>query len=102
MKRGFFFWFLIIFFSFNILALLIGQVGLFDYDLGVALSQHDPVDWIGETGVAIALGFNIGDIIQEVLCILEITGLLRKKLYGWVAAICELTITIYWPLTWAG
>jgi len=102
MKRGFVFWFLIVFFCINILMLLMAQVGLFNYDLGVALSQHDPVKWIGETGVAIALGFNIGDIVQEVLCIIAIAGFFRKKLYGWVAAICELAISIYWPLTFTG
>jgi len=102
MKRGFMFWFLIVFFGINILMLLTAQVGIFNYDLGVALTQHEPKEWIGETGVAIALGFNIGDIVQEVFCILAIIGLFRRKLYGWVASICELAINIYWPLTFAG
>lgn len=102
MKRGIVFWVLIVFFGINIIMLLTAQMGIFDYDLGVSLGQHDPEEWIGETGVAIALGFNIGDIVQEVFCILAIIELFRRKLYGWISAICELAISIYWPLTFSG
>jgi hypothetical protein len=102
MKRGFVFWFLIVFFGINIIMLLMAQVGIFNYDLAVSLGQHDKEEWIGETGVAIALGFNLGDILQEVFCLLAIIGLFRRKLYGWVASICELAISIYWPITFIG
>ncbi len=101
MKRGFVFWFLILFFGINIIILLMAQVGIVNYDLAVSLGQHDNKEWIGETGVAIALGFNVGDLLQEVFCVLAIIGLFRRKLFGWVTAICELAISIYWPVTFS-
>ena len=82
--------------------LLTAQVGIFNYDFAVSLGQHEPKEWLGETGVAINLGFNIGDIVQEVFCVLAIIGLFRRKLYGWVTSICELAISIYWPLVLSG
>ena len=102
MRRGIIFWFLILLFSVNTLMLLLAQVGLFDYDLAVSMGQHEPRSWIGETGVAIALGFNVGDVLQEIFCVLAIIGLFRRKLYGWMAALCEMTISMYRSIVFSG
>ena len=99
MSRPLTFWFLIAFFAVTFVMLAIGQLGVFDDEVSVQFGQHVPKEWIGETGVAIALGFNVGDFVQELLCLLAILGLFRRKVYGWVAALCEFSVLIYWSLT---
>ena len=79
--------------------LAIGQLGFVDYDVSVQFGQHVPQEWVGETGVAIALGFSVADFVQELFCLLAILGLFRRKIYGWIAALCEFAILIYWSLT---
>lgn len=99
MSRPLIFWFFIAFFAVTFVMLAIGQIGVIDYEVSVQFGQHIPKEWVGETGVAIALGFSVGDFVQELLCLLAILGLFRRKVYGWIAALCEFSIIIYWSLT---
>jgi len=99
MNRGLLFWFFIAFFAVTFLMLVIGQLGMVDYEASVQFGQHVPAEWIGETGVAVSLGFCVGNFVQEIFCLLAILGLFQRKIYGWIAALCEFSVLIYWSLT---
>ena len=97
-SRDLVFWFLCLYFSMTFVMILLSQIGMFHYDVSVQFGQHVPVEWIGETGVAMSLGFNVADIVQQLFCVLAVMGLFRRKMYGWIAALCEMAISLYWPL----
>jgi len=99
-KRSVGFCFLIIIGIFNLVMLFIGQMMSFiNYDFAVSIGLQEPVNVVGEMGVAVNKGFGVGDaIIYIPLLIIGILGLWFKKPLGIYAMLGALGITAYWPM----
>ena len=94
------FWFLVIIGIFLLAMLIIGQTMSFiNYEFTVSTGLQEPVNIVGEMGVAMNKGFGAGDtIIYIPLLIIGLTGTWLKKPWGIFTMSAAMAITAYWPL----
>lgn len=94
------FWVLITLGMLILIMLLIGQMMSFiSYEFTVSIGLQEPVDVVGEMGVALNKGFGVGDtIIYMPLLTMGLVGLWQKKAWGVFAMVAALGITAYWPM----
>ena len=99
-KRTVGFWILMIIGLLILAILLFGQMMSFiNYDFTVSIGLQEPVNVVGEMGVAMNKGFGLGDtIIYIPLLIIGLYGLWLRKTLGIYAMLCALGITAYWPM----
>jgi hypothetical protein len=75
------------------------MISFINYDFTVSIGFQEPVNMIGEMGVAVNKAFGVGDtIIYIPLLILGLLGLWLKKSWGVYSMLCALSITSYWPI----
>ena len=94
------FWMLISIAAVLVVLFLAGQsLGVFNYDLAVAIGMQESEDEIGKIGIAFAKGFGFADTVLYIpLFLMGIIGLLKNKRWGKYAMFAALAISVYWPI----
>ena len=94
------FWILISIAAVLVILFLAGQtLGVFNYDLAVAIGMQESENEIGRVGIAFAKGFGFADTVLYIpLFLLGIIGLLKNKRWGKYCMFGALAISVYWPL----
>jgi len=99
-KRTIGFWVVMISGIMILVLLFLGQTMSFiNYEFTVSLGLQEPVEQIGEIGVAVNKAFGVGDtIIYIPLLIIGLIGLWQRKAWGIYVLGGALAITAYWPM----
>ena len=94
------FWVLISIASVLVVFFLAGQsLGVFNYELAVAIGMQESDSEIGKIGIAFAKGFGFADTVLYIpLFLMGIIGLLKDKRWGKYAMFAALALSVYWPI----
>jgi len=94
------FWMLIAIAAVLVILFLAGQsLGVFNYELAVAIGMQESENEIGKIGIAFAKGFGFADTVLYIpLFLMGIIGLLKNKRWGKYAMFAALAISVYWPI----
>ena len=95
------FWIFVLFLSFSIVLMLIGQtMSIFNYDFTVRHGLQESSDKVSEFGVQVNRAFGVGDTVVYIpLLIASLVGLWLKKPWSLISTAAVAGVSAYWSVT---